>query len=146
MNTNRISLFEESVEGFLFIGDLGALKEVIYTVLHEYNLQVSFLNIIFVDDERLRSMNKDYLNEDSYTDVITFNLSDDPEIIEGELYISIYRVVANADQFNVLVGTELERVIIHGVLHLVGLNDKTESEGAEMKRLESYYLNLLNAY
>ncbi len=107
------------------------------TILQEKG-KLSFLNFIFCSDEYLYKINMEYLNHDTYTDVITFPYSD--EIIEGDIFISIDRVNDNAKQQNVLFEHELLRVIIHGVLHLLGYKDKSSKEVALIRAKEDNYI------
>jgi len=101
------------------------------------------LNYIFCTDEYLREMNIRFLNHKTYTDIITFNYNPSETEIEGEIYISIDRVHENAEIFNIDFPTELNRVIIHGVLHLLGYNDKNKSQKKAMREKEDSYLSLL---
>ena len=90
------------------------------------------------DDDSLRLMKKEYFNQDLYTDVIAFNIDDDP--FEGEIYISHDRIKDNAKKFNQSFEDELKRILIHGSLHLCGYDDKTPTEKLEMTSLEENYL------
>ena len=98
------------------------------------------VSVIFVSDDYLLEMNQTYLNHDYYTDIITFDYCEQ-NVISGDLFISVDRVRENADVFNVDFGTELHRVIIHGVLHLCGYKDKTEDDEEVMRKMENKYLN-----
>ena len=95
--------------------------------------------LIFCSDEYLLEINKKHLNHDYYTDIITFDYCVD-KIVSGDLYISIDRVKDNAKAFNETFMNELNRVVIHGVLHLCGYNDKTDSDQKIMRNLENKYL------
>jgi rRNA maturation RNase YbeY len=97
------------------------------------------LNYIFCNDEYLLNINRDFLQHDDYTDIITFNLDHDGGII-GEIYISIERVKENALIFKVPFLKELYRVMFHGALHLAGYKDKSKAEQVEMREKEDYYL------
>ncbi len=97
------------------------------------------LNIILVSDVYLLEMNTRYLNHDFYTDIITFDYSNG-EFLEGDLYISVDRVLDNAGTFSTPFLNELLRVLIHGVLHLCGYNDKSEAEQSLMRVKEEEYL------
>ncbi len=100
------------------------------------------INIIFCSDEFLLNINKEYLHHDYYTDIITFDHSDNPDFLESDIYISVDRVKENAIEYDISFIDELHRVMIHGVLHLLGLNDKTKSEKEEMRKIEDHYLAL----
>jgi rRNA maturation RNase YbeY len=100
------------------------------------------INYIFCSDEYLLKLNKDYLNHTTYTDIITFDNSLEESFIEGEIYISIDRVRENAEKFNASFDEELHRVLIHGVLHLLGYKDKSIREKSLMRKKEDAYLSL----
>lgn len=100
------------------------------------------VSLIFCSDDYLLEMNKEYLDHDYYTDIITFDYSD--HLISGDLFISIDRVRDNAKQNTVLEKNELYRVVVHGVLHLIGYGDKTKQEELEMRSLEDKYLHIVS--
>ena len=95
---------------------------------------------VLCNDEYLLKKNIQFLNHNTLTDVITFDYSDD-KIISGDILISTERVVENAKIFNVNYLTELHRVIVHGLLHLLGYKDKIEKDANIMREKENYYLN-----
>jgi len=99
------------------------------------------LNFIFCSDKYLLSINQQFLNHDTFTDIITFGMSDGDEIA-GEIYISVPRVRENAKAQEVPFKDELDRVIIHGVLHLLGYSDKTPRKKALMRKKEDACLSL----
>ena len=99
------------------------------------------LNFIFCSDKYLHQINVEYLNHDTYTDVITFPYAEGKNI-EGDIFISIDRIRENAEQFKVSFEDELHRVMIHGTLHLMGYFDKTPEEKTLMTKKENEYLNL----
>jgi probable rRNA maturation factor len=134
-----ISFFKE-YEGFEF--DEDKIKTILDKLFSDYTVSSYQLNIIFMDDESLLKINMDYLNHNDYTDIITFDLSDREELKSGELYISVERVKENSEQLSVPFSEELNRVMIHGCLHLCGLNDKSEVEKKEMRLQEEHYLKL----
>ncbi|MTI41039.1 rRNA maturation RNase YbeY [Fulvivirga lutimaris] len=101
------------------------------------------LNYIFCSDEYLYQMNVDYLDHDTYTDIITFDNSESEEEIEGDIFISIDRIKENSQSMAISFQEELHRVIAHGLLHLLGYNDKTEEEKAMMRKKEEACLSLL---
>lgn len=98
------------------------------------------LSLIFCSDNYLLDMNKKYLNHNYFTDIITFNYNMD-KTISGDLFISIDRVKENASELKQTFDNELYRVIFHGVLHLIGYDDKDEISVKEMKEKENYYLH-----
>jgi len=98
--------------------------------------------IVLGDDEWLRSFNVKYLNHDYYTDIITFDYSTN-DLVSGDLLISVERVNENAVLNGVTFMDELNRVVVHGVLHLCGYGDKSPTEANQMRQKEDYYLGLL---
>lgn len=99
------------------------------------------LSFIFSSDEHILTINKDYLDHDFYTDIITFDYRED-EIISGDIFISIDRVTENATTLSLSFSDELHRVMIHGVLHIMGYKDKTPEEESLMRSKEDFYLSL----
>ncbi len=100
------------------------------------------INLIFTSDEYLLEMNKEHLGHEYYTDIITFNYNEGIKI-SGDLFISVERVKENATHYDVDFLQELRRVVAHGVLHLIGFNDKSEEEEREMRLREEEALNLI---
>ena len=100
------------------------------------------LSIELVDDQKLLEINKTYLDHDYYTDIITFDYSY-KETVTGQLWISIDRVIENANFHGATAYDELNRVIVHGVLHLIGYGDSSERKKNRMRELEDNYLELL---
>lgn len=117
-------------------------EQWIASTLQSENHQWTTLNFIFCSDQYLHKINVDYLNHDTYTDVITFPYGTAP--IEGDIYISIDRITENATSFGDAFEQELHRVIIHGVLHLMGYGDKNPEDKKEMTFKENQYLSMLN--
>lgn len=107
----------------------------------EKKQHINSLQYVFMNDEELLALNKLYLNHDTYTDIITFDLSGDHGI-EGEIYISLERVIENALTFGVSFKEELLRVMFHGVLHLMGYKDKNTKDQTAMREAETYCINL----
>lgn len=138
--TPSISLFSESTD-FKYQNQSSLNLWIEETIQEEAN-SFRYVNIIFCSDEFLLEMNKEHLNHDYYTDIITFQYDQKP--IEGELFISIDRVKDNSVTHAVSFEQELDRVIIHGVLHLIGYGDKTEEEKIVMRSKEDYYLSRRN--
>lgn len=104
--------------------------------------QVENLNVVYLNDASLLELNIEHLNHDYYTDILTFDLRDnDNSHLLADIYISVDRVKSNSAKYSVTFEQELKRVIIHGILHLMGYNDKTLQEKNEMKNMEDHYLN-----
>ena len=100
------------------------------------------LNYVFCSDEYLYQMNRDYLKHDTYTDIITFDNSEKKNDIEGDIFVSIDRVRENAKTHTQEVETEMNRVLAHGLLHLMGYKDKTQEEAALMRLKEEESIKL----
>lgn len=98
------------------------------------------LNFIFCDDRYLLEINETYLNHSTLTDIITFPHSEESGSVSGDIFISVERVEENAQTFHVSFDDELKRVIIHGVLHLVGYADKSKNESEIMRSKEDHYI------
>ncbi len=102
------------------------------------------LGVIFCSSERLLAMNKEFLQHDYFTDIITFDESELSEgIVAGELYIDVDTVADNAAQYNSTALHEMHRILAHGVLHLTGQGDKNDMDAKEMRRKEELYLSML---
>ena len=110
------------------------------SVIKEEGMVIGELVYVFCNDEYLLKKNIQFLNHNTLTDVITFDYSEE-EIISGDILISTERVVENAKIFNVNYLTELHRVMVHGLLHLLGYKDKIEKDANTMRKKENYYLN-----
>jgi len=114
------------------------------TVRNEGFKRISELNFIFCSDDYLLDINQQYLRHDTYTDIVTFDSSEEEEVIAGDIFISVERVQENARKFNVSETDELHRVIIHGILHLCGYLDKTKADKTLMTEKENQYLEKRN--
>jgi len=117
------------------------LSEWLYQVIASENFESGNLDFTFMSDEDLLKINKEHLDHDFYTDIITFEYTEG-KMISGDLLISLDRVKENATKLSLNFSDELHRVMVHGVLHLCGYNDKTEAEQVEMRSKEDYYLSL----
>ena len=117
-------------------------RQWIQEVLSREKQELVELNYIFCSDAHLLSINKQYLDHNTLTDIITFDNSEDSRQIEGDIFISVERVRANAKELEVNFEDELDRVLIHGVLHLMGHADKTPSEKLQMRKKEDACLSL----
>ena len=120
------------------------MKACIHELFSQEGILLGELNIIFCDDEFLLGINREYLQHEDYTDIITFDLSDS-SLIKGEIYISIPRIIENAGNLHLPNSLELRRVIFHGCLHLCGYKDKLKPEKEDMKRKEDKYLSLYSS-
>jgi rRNA maturation RNase YbeY len=116
------------------------LRSFINSIFRKHKKKLTSLNYIFCSDQYLLEIKKTYLSHNYHTDIITFDLSENTQDIQAEIYISIDRVRDNAKTLKTTVKEELHRVIFHGVLHLCGYKDKTKSSQAEMRKAEDYYL------
>ena len=124
-----------------FLKDRKRLKNYIKEIFRNEGAELNQLTYVFCSDEELRKMNKEWLDHDFYTDILTFNFSPTSSLIIGEAYISIDRVKENAKSLKINVKNEINRVIFHGALHLCGYNDKNEKDILEMRRKEDQYLS-----
>ncbi len=117
------------------------IEVLIYEGYKKFNL-----SIIFIDDEKLKKMKKKYLNQDLYTDVIAFNLSENINDLDGEIYISFNAIKINSDLYNTNINNELQRIVIHGTLHLLGYEDNTLEKKEEMTKMEDFFISNYNHF
>ena len=136
-SVNSFSFQSEDTE-FNFLNKEGAVVSWLGAVAAEEGKAVEAIDYIFCSDEFLLEINKKYLDHNFYTDIITFPLNNDP--IEANVFISIVRVTENAQLYKQSFEDELHRVIVHGLLHMIGYNDKNELDEKEMRKKEDYYL------
>jgi probable rRNA maturation factor len=130
-----IHYFEETVKSGL--KEKRKLSVFLKNLVTEHlDVKTTDLNYIFCNDEYLLEKNKQFLNHDTLTDIITFDLSESDRELVSEIYISVDRVADNAEKFKVSYNTELHRVIFHGVLHLCGFKDKAPKDKALMREME----------
>ena len=118
------------------------IRLLVKEICKKEKIDLSFLNYIFCTDEYLLKINQKHLNHNFLTDIITFDFSESNNTAEGDLYISVERVEDNAKKYKVLFLEELIRVVIHGLLHLIGYKDGSEKEKKRMRSLENKYLSL----
>ena len=122
--------------------DRKAVRAWIAAVAATYDgRKVGNLNYIFCNDDRMLEVNKEFLGHDYYTDIITFDYSE-PGVVSGDMYISLDTVLTNSEKFHTFYDKELMRVIINGVLHLCGMNDKGRGERAVMEAAENRALDM----
>jgi rRNA maturation RNase YbeY len=117
------------------------LSEWINDVAQKYNKVVGEISYLFCEDEKILEVNKEYLDHDFYTDIITFDYSED-NIISGDILISLQTVESNSQMYQTDYLEELHRVIIHGILHLCGLKDSTTEEEELMRTAENRALEI----
>ena len=128
------------------------LKDWIKKILNIHSLKVGDINYLLTNDEEVLKVNKEFLGHDYYTDIITFDTSDyDPEQesddeVSADIVISVDTVRANAVEYGASFEEELHRVIIHGILHLIGYDDHSDEDRAEMRNQENIALELLRGY
>ncbi len=137
----EIQFFEEDASIPAFINQ-ETLPQKLILIADSYDSKIESLNYIFCSDEYLLEMNKEHLDHDYYTDIITFPYQQG-EVVEGDIFISIDRVKDNAHSMKVTFENELYRVISHGLLHLLGFKDKTEEETAEMRAAEDDAIGII---
>ena len=122
-------------------GEKKRLKEAVAELMENEGKAFESLDYIFCSDEYLLEINQNYLKHDDLTDIITFDLSDSPGVIKGEIYVSVERVQDNSLLFNTSFRDELARVVFHGALHLCGYKDKSKKDQEVMRSKETEYLN-----
>jgi rRNA maturation RNase YbeY len=120
------------------------LKQFLIALFRREKKPLAELTYIFCSDQRLLEINRQFLQHDFYTDIITFPLASPGQPISGEIYISVDRVRENAAAFGSSVRKELHRVIFHGALHLCGYKDKSPRDEKLMRKMEDKYLELYN--
>ncbi|MCK5730785.1 MAG: rRNA maturation RNase YbeY [Draconibacterium sp.] len=135
---NSIDFFFEDVKPLSL--NLNHINIHIKKLISNELKEIGDITAIFCSDKYLLEMNKQYLNHDYYTDIITFDYVE-KNIISGDLFISVERIKDNAKQFDIELIKEVYRVVFHGVLHLVGFNDKTDEEQELMTEKENFYLS-----
>jgi probable rRNA maturation factor len=115
-------------------------KSWLQSIIKAEGFSLNQLNYIFCSDEYLLNVNRQYLDHDFYTDIITFDNSEEEAVVEGDIFISIDRVKDNAQELNKSFEEELRRVLAHGILHLVGYDDQEDEQEQEMRAKEDSYL------
>jgi rRNA maturation RNase YbeY len=142
MSKNVIHFFTEDI--IFTLKQKSEIRNWILNTVKNESYRLKELNYIFCSDEYLLGINRQYLNHDTYTDIITFDTSEEERVVVGDVFISIDRIKENADKFKSAERDELHRVMIDGVLHLLGYTDKGKKEKAQMTDKENQYLGLRN--
>lgn len=124
--------------------DKPKVKNWISEIIKAQGKRAGVIGYLFCDDAYLIEANRQYLNHDTYTDIITFDYVGD-DVISGDIMISVERVGENAQKFETTFDQELHRVIIHGILHLLGQGDKSDEDAAQMRKKEESALVLWNS-
>ena len=135
-----IHFFQEDID--LKLREKQKLRAWIRSALSDHKKTVNNINYIFTSDKYLLELNQSYLNHDTFTDIITFDQSTKTTKVEADIYISIDRISENAKKLNISFSDELHRVMMHGVLHLLGYSDKSSAKKKEMRKKENHYLAL----
>ena len=143
MTENINFFFEDVTEPNL---DYEKIKVWLSSLIKNNDYKLNEINYILCSDEYLLKVNQDYLNHDYYTDIITFDNSEEEGVIESDIFVSIERIEDNAKKLNEDLKKETTRVLAHGVLHLLGFKDKSEEDAKEMriqeeKAIELFYTN-----
>jgi probable rRNA maturation factor len=137
-----INFFTEELD--FSLGNQEEIRLWIESLCSGYDADIQMINYVFCSDDYLLDINKEHLNHDYYTDIITFDMRDAKgQPIEADIFVSIDRVKDNAKEEGVGFPVELHRVLIHGLLHLIGYSDKTKREAAQMRAQEEKCLSLL---
>lgn len=134
---SELSLFFEEIERLNLNGQY--LQKLIGSLIQKEEKIFGNISVIFCSDEYLLKINEQYLGHNYYTDIVTFDYVE-KSVISGDLFISVDRVAENAEKYGNSFIEELHRVLIHGVLHLVGYKDKTTEEQSLMRDKEDFYL------
>jgi len=136
-----VSFFNQDVD--IKLSNKTKIADWLTKVANGYDQPITQLNYIFCSDQFLLELNKQYLNHDFFTDILTFDMREPGEELKGDIYVSTDRVAENANRYVVPFEIELYRVMAHGLLHLIGYRDSTESEKQAMKEAEDQALSLL---
>lgn len=132
-----------NLETEFFLENEPTISSWISKVITSEGFKEDEINYVFCDDDYLHKLNVEFLNHDTLTDVISFDYSVG-KIIQGDIFISVERVKENAKDFSVDFKSELNRVMVHGVLHYCGYKDKTEADAKLMREKENHYLSELS--
>jgi rRNA maturation RNase YbeY len=134
-------IYYNNIDNKYIIKEKRKINSWIKLCVAEEGKKINTISFNICGDEYILQLNNEALQHDYYTDIITFELNEKNEPIEGDIYISIDRVKDNAKTLNIPFITELQRVLIHGILHLCGYKDKSTKEEKQMREKENYYLN-----
>jgi len=136
----KIQFFAENIR--FNLKNRSVLRHWLHTVIEKEEGQCGTLTYIFCNDDYLSDLNSRFLSHKSLTDILTFQNTEEEGMVEGDIFISIDRVAENAEKYHVNFEEELHRVMVHGVLHLLGYKDKMKDEKVKMRKKEADYLVL----
>ncbi len=136
-----VQVFAEHPDGELFRDETKRIAE--YVLSKEE--RIADIRVVYVDDKAIHELNKKYLHHDYVTDVISFPLGEDDGVIEGEIYVCVDQAKRQAEEYTVTHRQELSRLVIHGVLHIIGYDDTAPDERSSMKEKEDTYLEMIEA-
>lgn len=136
-----VGFYQQNITTSLLRGEKRKVASWIKHIIEKEKKVPGNIAIVFTNKKNLLALNRQHLNHDYYTDIITFNYNEG-KIISGDLFVSIDRIKENSIEFNAPAKHELLRVIIHGIFHLLGFNDKTENEQKKMRTKEDKALSL----
>lgn len=139
MSASPIQFFSEDID--FTLKEKTHLRNWISQTVKSEGKRLRELNFIFCSDNYLLGINQHYLKHDTFTDIITFDNSEAPGLVLGDIFISMERVKENAEKFKVPHRDELHRIMIHGVLHLLGYTDKGKNDKEKMTEKENHYLS-----
>ena len=138
---SSITFFSEETKFILSNDEL--IKKWIKNAIISEKKELGEVSYVFCPDEYLYKINVEYLQHKTYTDIITFDYTEN-NVINGDIFISVERVKENAQLYKTTFENELNRVIIHGILHLLGYKDKSDDDAKTMRNKEDFYLSLLS--
>lgn len=127
-----------------FVKHKAKLKLWVKSIIEGYKRKTGSINFIFTSNRKILEINQQYLNHNYFTDIITFNYNHET-ILNGDIYISLDTIASNSDLYSVTFENELYRVMAHGILHLIGFNDKSDGEKKQMRIAENRCLEDLNS-
>jgi rRNA maturation RNase YbeY len=138
---SSITFFSEETKFILSNDEL--IKKWIKNAIISEKKELGEVSYVFCPDEYLYKINVEYLQHKTYTDIITFDYTEE-NVINGDIFVSVERVKENAQLYKTTFENELNRVIIHGILHLLGYKDKSDDDAKTMRNKEDFYLSLLS--
>jgi rRNA maturation RNase YbeY len=141
LTVNVLSERSRTYAGKDFEIDKKFIHSIVKELKKELEFDISDIEINFVNSKEIMRINKEYLNQNYSTDIITFNYSESQKLLNGEIYISIEDAASNAKKYRVKIKEEIMRLIIHGFLHLLGYDDQSQKDKIVMKKLENQLLN-----